>query len=130
MTAGRPKIQFDEKDIRVVEGLAAIGCTYDEIAATLGCSIDTVRDRIRDESTEFSKAYKKGASAVRISLRRHQINLAKKDNATMLVWLGKNMLGQSDHIGIGESEKLRPVESDIYEMINSVPKEPNNAKSD
>lgn len=33
-----------------------------------------------------------------MSLRRQQIALAEKGNATMLIWLGKQLLGQSDKV--------------------------------
>ena len=76
--------------------MARIGATYEEIASALGCHYDTVRRRIKDEKCEFSKRYKKGAADIRKSLRRKQIEIAKKGNVAMLIWLGKNLLGQRD----------------------------------
>ena len=44
----------------------------------------------------FADAYKKFSATGKTSLRRHQFDLAKKGNAAMLIWLGKQYLGQSD----------------------------------
>lgn len=96
MPAGRPPKQFDAKDIKTVEGLAGIGATQEEIANILGCSITTVKKHLRKKDSEFASAYKKGAAAIRITLRRKQIDVAKSGNVSMLIWLGKNMLGQKD----------------------------------
>ena len=96
MPQGRPKREFTPDEIKLVETLAGMGCTFDEIAGCLRCSVDTVRDRIHDENTDFSEAHKKGQADLKISLRRAQIRLAKKGNASMLIWLGKNLLGQKN----------------------------------
>lgn len=92
---GRPKLTFD---LKIVEGLGGIGCTYDEMAAVLDCSVDTVRRNMQEEG-EFCEAYKKGKASFLMSLRRKQKSIALGDSksaAMMLVWLGKNLLGQSD----------------------------------
>jgi hypothetical protein len=39
----------------------------------------------------------KGRESLKQSLRRAQIKLALSGNAVMLIWLGKNLLGQSDN---------------------------------
>jgi hypothetical protein len=85
---GRPKkeINYD-----TVEKLARIMCTQEEIAAVLDISVRTLQ---RDE--EFCRIYKKGQELGKASLRRSQYNLAMSGNATMLVWLGKQLLDQSD----------------------------------
>ena len=85
--AGRPKFIVDYD---TVEKLAHIQCTYGEIAAFLGCSVDRLK---RDE--EFITRYKKGAEGGRMSLRRMQFKLAEK-NTSMAIFLGKQYLGQKD----------------------------------
>lgn len=92
---GRPKLQFD---LKVVEGLGGIGATYEEMASVFGCSVDTIRRNMQLEG-EFFESYQKGKSSFLMSLRRRQKQIALGDSksaATMLVWLGKNLLGQSD----------------------------------
>lgn len=82
---GRPKKDIDPV---MVEKLAGIGCTGDEIAAVVGCCRDTLYAR-------FSDTLKKGQDQAKASLRRMQWKAASAGNVTMLIWLGKNMLGQS-----------------------------------
>jgi hypothetical protein len=86
---GRPR-KF--VDLELVEKLAHIQCTYSEIAATLGISVDTL-----ERNKDFAVTYKKGAEGGRKSLRRMQFESAHKGNVTMMIWLGKQYLGQSDH---------------------------------
>jgi len=83
---GRPKLQLCEKDI---EDLAAIGCITEEIARLLDCSKDTIENRYMD-------SLRLGRARLKKSLRRRQIESAMEGNATMLVWLGKNLLGQKE----------------------------------
>lgn len=91
---GRPPIVFDPD---VIEGLAAIQCTNEEIAAVVGCSADTIERRIRDDP-EFAEALQRGKARGRETLRRTQWQGAMDGNPTMLIWLGKQVLGQRDHI--------------------------------
>ena len=69
--------------------LAQIGCKDIEIANWLGIAEDTLRNN-------FAVELLKGREALKQSLRRAQISLALSGNATMLIFLGKNYLGQSD----------------------------------
>ena len=82
-------------DIRQVEELARIGCTEPDMAAVLGVSVDTIQRRKR-ASEEFCGAIKRGQATTRNSLRRLQLKKALEGNVTMLIWLGKQLLGQSD----------------------------------
>jgi hypothetical protein len=84
----RPRKEINAEQ---VEKLAAIHCTMEEIAAVMGCSVDLLEQR-------FSDIIKRGKANGRTSLRRHQWKLAEKGNATMLIWLGKQLLGQRDQI--------------------------------
>ncbi len=89
---GRPRIQID---LAQVEALAQIGCTLDEIAAVLGVSVSTVDDRMsKDEG--FQASHKKGSEHGKATLRRMQWNSARGGNVTMMIWLGKQLLGQKD----------------------------------
>lgn len=92
MARGRPRIKIDYKQ---VEQLAAIQCTDEEIAAVLGVERSTIKRRKKDDD-EFCTAYKKGQQRGKASLRRMQFKAAEGGNATMLIWLGKQYLGQSD----------------------------------
>lgn len=70
--------------------LAAIGSTDREIAKWFGIQEDTLRNN-------FSEIMEKGREEIRQSLRQAQLKLALSGNPTMLIWLGKNLLGQTDN---------------------------------
>jgi hypothetical protein len=89
---GRPKIKVDLKQ---VEALAAIGCTDEEIVIILDISLSTLKNR-KNSDADFVAAMKKGKAIMRSSIRRLQMAAAKKGNATMLIWLGKQHLDQTD----------------------------------
>ncbi|MGA8163871.1 MAG: hypothetical protein WB791_02465 [Waddliaceae bacterium] len=92
---GRPKKDIDPQ---MVEKMASIGCTGDEISAVLGCCRDTLYRR-------FSDTLKKGQDTAKASLRRMQWKSATMGNVTMQIWLGKNLLGQSNKHEICETEQ-------------------------
>ena len=88
---GRPKTKIDYE---LAEKLASIMCTQEEIATMFDCDVRTLQ---RDE--EFCRVYKKGLDKGRMSLRRKQFSKAVNEgNATMLIWLGKQHLGQTDKV--------------------------------
>ena len=72
-----------------VEAMAAIGCTEVEIATVLGCHATTLCNR-------FSKEYHKGRENLKMRLRKKQTEVALGGNIVMLIFLGKQYLGQSD----------------------------------
>jgi hypothetical protein len=76
-------------DPKEVYKLAALHCNYQEIADWFDIPRETLKYNFRDI---IQKAY----SETNQRLRRAQIDVALKGNAIMLIWLGKNMLGQSD----------------------------------
>ena len=90
--AGRPKLEFDYEELRK---LGELQCTYAEIAAFFGCHVDTIRDRTKTDE-EFSNALLRGYEQGKMSLRRYQWRSAQKGNVKMLIWLGKQYLGQRD----------------------------------
>lgn len=105
----RPK---KEIDYEMVQNLANIHCTQEEIANILNLSVRTLQ---RDE--EFCRIYKKGQDTGKMSIRRMQFKLAEK-NPTMAIWLGKQYLGQKDNIEV-ESKQLVRVE----ELLNKIEEE-------
>jgi hypothetical protein len=82
-------------DYAVVERAASIGCTRDEIAAVIGVSTVTLHSRMNDDPLVL-EAIERGSNKGKATLRRFQWKGAQDGNATMLVWLGKQMLGQKD----------------------------------
>lgn len=77
---------------------ASYGCSQEEIASALGVSIDTLMNG--QNGSTFREAYQKGIDNCRRFLRRTQYNAAKDGNTAMMIWLGKNILGQSDKVSV------------------------------
>ena len=95
---GRPKIKLDYE---LIGKLSYIQCTQKEIASTLEVSTRTLQ---KDE--EFIRIYKKGQEEGKMSLRRLQWKAAKENNVTMLIWLGKQYLGQTDKQEVSGAEPI------------------------
>jgi len=91
----RPKKRID---FVLVEKLAQIHCTQEEIAAVLSLSVDTLK-----RSDKFNEIYDKARLLGRASLRRMQWKLAESGDRTMQIWLGKQILQQRDNIDIEHS---------------------------
>ena len=106
---GRPKLDIDGEQ---VTRLARLHCTMQEMADFFGCHRETLREN-------FSSQIDKGRSEGNISLRRKQWQMAvEKGNVVMLIWLGKQMLGQRNEIIESDSNTPLP----IYDIVEE-PKE-------
>lgn len=85
---GRPLKKIDPDQVR---RLAMINCTMIEIAAVVGCSVDTLENR-------FSDVIKEGWAQGKSSLKRMMWESCQKGNVAMLIFMSKQMLGYSDKV--------------------------------
>ena len=83
---GRPKLDIDGDKI---SKMVSYGSSIKEIADVENCSEDHIHKVFRQNIT-------KGKAELKIRLRKAQIDLALKGNCTMLIWLGKQYLGQKE----------------------------------
>src|SRR6202521_6311274 len=81
-------------DLAELERLSAMQCTEEEIAAWFKVSTRTIERRRKVK--RFADVIERGRAKGRISVRRQQLKLLEAGNATMGVWLGKQILGQRD----------------------------------
>ena len=95
---GRNKQIIDPKQ---VETYAQLGCKDTEIGDLLNVNDDTLRFNFKEE-------LRKGRANLKQSLRRKQLEVALDGNVTMLIFLGKNLLGQSDAPAASESSEVLP----------------------
>lgn len=86
----RPKKEIDEDQIFQ---LASYGLTREEIAAFCGCSASTL-----DHNPGYHNAIKEGHTCRNASLRKKQYDVAMNGNVVMLIWLGKQYLGQTEKV--------------------------------
>jgi hypothetical protein len=105
------------KDINYTQArrLAEIQCTINEIAHVLGVS-DTKLKR----DTEFRAIYDQAREKGKTSLRRLQWAAARRGSTAMLIWLGKQYLGQTDRVesAVTVSRNVRSLTDDeLAEII-------------
>jgi len=103
---GRPKKVIDQEQF---EELCKIQCTKDEICNVLKCDEKTLTGWCNSTyNLGFSEIYIKLSAFGKSSIRRAQYKAAMAGNTTMLVWLGKQYLGQHEptqEIIIAEEEQ-------------------------
>jgi len=93
---GRPEVKIEKEDF---EKLCSMQCTLVEIAGFFDCSEDTIENWCKKtyRGQTFSEVYKRKSAKGKISVRRKQFQVADAGNATMLIWLGKQYLGQREY---------------------------------
>src|SRR5690242_6874394 len=88
---GRKPIQIDLVEL---EKLSSLYCTHQELADWFGVSLRTIESRRR--RPEFAAAMQRGRAKGGISVRRAQMKMLESGNASMGIWLGKQILGQRE----------------------------------
>lgn len=91
----RPKLEVTTQMLRAVTQIAVSQCPDEEIAAFLGISYSTFKRRKREDPS-LSEAVDLGRDSGKQMLRQVQWDTALGGDKTMLIWLGKQYLGQSD----------------------------------
>ena len=90
----RPKKKISQKQF---ESLCAIQCTKEEICDVLDVTEKTLNNWCKETyGVGFSLVFSKKRALGKASLRRNQWKLAEKGNSTMQIWLGKQILKQSE----------------------------------
>jgi hypothetical protein len=103
IVVGRDKTIVPPAD---VEHFASLGCTDREIAKYFDISESTLR-------YNFSSFLTKGRHQLKTTLRQAQLRYALEGNATLLVWLGKNLLSQSDSGTMNDDKRPLPWTDDM-----------------
>jgi len=86
-----------------IEAMGRLHSTITEIADYLArrYSVHLPRKTFHDflaRDKEAMEAFERGKSEGKLSLRRLQMQKAEAGDTTMLIWCGKNILGQSDKV--------------------------------
>ena len=107
----RPKKRIDKDEF---EKLCALQCTLEEICAFLDVSAKTLenwcKENYKDDEgngLSFSKVFAIKRGLGKVSLRRKQWKLADK-SAAMAIFLGKNILGQTDQhdVNVNDNDQV------------------------
>lgn len=91
----KPENQKRNIDLEQIKTLCMVGCTMEEMSAILGVSQSWLIDE-KEQNPAFALAMDQGYSQMKQSLRHAQVQMALNGSAAMLIWLGKQHLGQSD----------------------------------
>lgn len=96
----KPGPKKKEVNFEQLKAMVRIQCTAEECCAVLGMDDNTLDRRLKEAGyAGFGEFYKKYQHEGLVSLRRAQWKAAVEDhNPTMLVWCGKQMLGQKDKV--------------------------------
>lgn len=126
----RKKKTWTTADIEKFRELCGCFATRDEICATFGVSPKTlnrlINEKLHDEiapdsdkPVTFQDAFQAYSAAARGSLRRKQFELALNGDKTMLIFLGKNYLGQTDRetVVVGEKESDETKEPPLFDIL-------------
>ena len=113
---GRPQaIEPDAKTLKLIAGLGNIQATTRECAAVMGVSHQTFLATLQ-RHPEIAEALEQGKENGKVSLRRTQFRLAEK-NAGMAIFLGKNILDQTDRQDINSSVTVDVTVSDARSKL-------------
>ena len=103
----RPKKVINQKQF---ESLCAIQCTQEEICNVLDVCDETLTRWCKEVyNLSFSEVFRQKRDLGKTSLRRNQWKLAENGNSTMQIWLGKQILKQSES-PIQDEIKLKELE--------------------
>ncbi len=95
---GRNKVVIPEEE---VAELSKLHCTNKEMADFYDVPLQTFVDNFRDIITKSRVITKQ-------RLRKAQLDLALNGDRTMLIWLGRNMLGQTENPLSTDSSQVLP----------------------
>lgn len=112
---GRPRFELSDEDFAKLIGMIRIQCTQEEICGIYGIDHKTLNEALKRRGEPgFSQLFKRHQDEGKASLRRAQWKAAvEKHNPTMLVWMGKQMLGQKDKVAVGGDEDAPPIKHEV-----------------
>tara|TARA_R110000744_G_scaffold99534_1_gene192032 strand:+ start:631 stop:1026 length:396 start_codon:yes stop_codon:yes gene_type:complete len=93
------KVNIDSAQVKM---LASFGCTYIEIGKYFAVNEALIRKKYRSE-------YEQGREEMKLSLRQLQWKNAASGNTALLIFLGKNFLGQTDKSQVDHTNNLELV---------------------
>lgn len=114
---GRPKVNINLVEL---QKLCTLNCTMPEIAHFFDIPLRTLEDRFKNDQ-DVRNAIEKGRSQGKLSVRRKQLQIMdENNNATMAIWLGKQLLGQRDKHDIVTEDKAETKLTEALEIIQEM----------
>jgi hypothetical protein len=91
---GRPEKVIDWK---LLDSILQFGARLIDCSEMLDMSDDSIQNKIKEEfGCTFSEYRERKMSKMRMKLLQKQFDVAMSGNTALLIWLGKQHLGQSD----------------------------------
>ena len=114
---GRPLIEIDWAQF---DKLCQVQATLAEISGWFDCSEDTIERAVkREHDMLFADYFKKKSAGGKVSLRRKQYQSALGGSVPMMIWLGKQHLGQKDRTEVDTNVKFEGMtDSKLEERLN------------
>lgn len=109
-------------DLDTIKGLAAIGATREEISSIIGCSLSWIDKQIT-QNPAFAAAMELGTAELKTSLRRTQVQMALSGNVPLLIWLGKQCLGQADKHEQNNKTEINVTVARATEELRAIPRD-------
>ena len=105
---GRPAWVPTAAQLNELSKLGAFQATLNEVAAWFDVAPKTIDNRLAEDTAyefegkqlTFREIFEHGKLKGKANLRRLQMIQAERGNPTMLIWLGKQLLGQRDNIEV------------------------------
>ena len=105
---GRPKREFTADQINRMSQLALAGCQNNTIATLMDIPKETL-------VVNFGQLLTKKRCERKYNLRKLQNTAAKKGNPALLIFLGKNVLGQQDKV-----EQIHGVTDALSDLMKEI----------
>lgn len=106
-------------DLDQVEKLAGLYCTDEDMAAFFGITREAFVRR-KSKEPAILEAIERGKGKGRVSLRRAQFSKALAGHPTMLVWMGKQILGQKDTVDHQHSGEMTVTDGAQEKLLNKL----------
>lgn len=105
--------KLTERDENQFRLLATAGCTVEEIGAIMEVAPNTI-----ERNPKISQIIIQGKQNLKMNIRKKQIEVGLAGNPQMLIWLGKNLLGQTERIQVDENEN-KLIEVKIVDLTSN-----------
>ena len=104
---GRPEKEFDWK---VLDSILQFGANLIDCSELLDVSEDTIQRKIKGEhGCTFTEYRTKKMGRMRVKLLQKQFEMAQNGNVALLIWLGKQHLGQAEKQEIQQKTEERRI---------------------
>lgn len=114
---GRPKREIDLYEL---SKLCRLNCTMPEIAAFLDIPLRTLEDKYTNDP-QVRDSIQRGRELGKLSIRRKQVQIMdEENNATMAIWLGKQLLGQRDKHDLVTEDKSGKRLTEALDIISQM----------